>query len=374
MNPQALAQLFVFGFEGTSLPKDALSLLRKNAGGTILFSRNIEEIHQLTSLITEIHSARHPDSFPLVSVDQEGGRVQRLKNICTPVPSMAAVGAAARQDEDIPYKLGALMGRELATLGFHLDFTPVVDVNSNPDNPVIGERAFDDNPDWVGRCGAELIQGMQGAGVSACAKHFPGHGDTDTDSHYALPTLNHSLERLMAVEWPPFEAAIKAGVSSIMTAHVLFPELDAQWPATLSPKILNDILLQQMGFDGLVFSDDLEMKALADHHSLEEMIFRGLMAGVDIFLICKETQWTEEAIHITQRLVAQKHISPQRIQRSLDKIAQWKQRYMGQPEPPNIEEIQTVIRCQPHLDWMASWAPSEPSNTARPWSPVEDQQ
>ena len=287
MSPESIAQLFVFGFEGSDLPQDAKRLLAQNAGGVILFSRNIEETHQVTSLITQIHECRHADSFPLISVDQEGGRVQRLKDICTPIPTMAEVGVAAQRDDTIPYRLGALMGRELAALGFHLDFAPVVDVNSNPANPVIGERAFDHRPERVAALSAQFIRGMQQAGVSACAKHFPGHGDTDTDSHYALPTLNHTLERLEAVEWPPFRAAIEAGVASIMTAHVLFPELDQKWPATLSPAILEEFLLKRMGFQGLVFSDDLEMKALADHHSLEEMIYRGLMAGVDVFLICK---------------------------------------------------------------------------------------
>jgi beta-N-acetylhexosaminidase len=372
MTREELAQLFVFGFEGTQLPKEARTLLSQNAGGVILFRRNIEETHQLVSLITEIHSARSEYDFPLISVDQEGGRVQRLKDICTYVPTMAQVGQAALKDDTVPYKLGALMGRELAALGFHLDFTPVMDVNSNPNNPVIGERSFSHDPMWVSECGAALIRGMQGAGVSACAKHFPGHGDTALDSHHDLPVLHHAMERLQKVEWPPFEAAIHAGVATMMTAHVLFPELDSKLPATLSPRILNEILIQKMGFDGLIFSDDLEMKALADHHSLEEMIHQGLCAGVDIFLICKDTQWTEEALNITHRLVEHGHISKERIARSLKKIAAWKKNYVGQAEVPDINEIKSIVQCQPHTDWMASWSPSEHNPQKRAQSPVDD--
>ena len=367
-----LAQLFVFGFDGTNLPTDAEALLNQNAGGVILFGRNIEEKHQLVSLITQIHKNHKSKDFPLISVDQEGGRVQRLKNICTYVPTMAEVGQAAKTDNSIPYRLGALMGRELAALGFHLDFTPVMDVNSNPENPVIGERSFSHDPMWVAECGAELIKGMQGAGVSTCAKHFPGHGDTTTDSHYDLPVLHHNLDRLQKIEWPPFEAAIHAGVATIMTAHVLFPELDKVRPATLSPHILNEFLIKKMKFQGLIFSDDLEMKALADHHSLEDMIFHGLSAGVDIFLICKDTQWTNEAIDIAHRLVSQGHLPKDRIQRSLNKITAWKNKYVGQAEPPQLDEITAIVQSPPHLQWMSSWQNSNSQQDKRGYSPVDD--
>ena len=369
---EEIAQLFVFGFDGTSLPSDAQALLQQNAGGVILFGRNIEETHQLVSLITEIHSSHITADFPLISVDQEGGRVQRLKDICTWVPTMAEVGDAAHEDGSIPYRLGALMGRELATLGFHLDFTPVMDVNSNPDNPVIGERSFSHDPMWVAQCGAELIKGMQGAGVSACAKHFPGHGDTALDSHYALPVLHHTIDRLQKIEWPPFEAAIHAGVATIMTAHVLFPALDKDRPATLSSRILKEILIQKMKFQGLIFSDDLEMKALADHHSLEDMVYNGLCAGVDIFLICKDTKWTEEAISIAHRLVENGDVPVERVKQSLNKIAAWKQKYVGQAEPPNLEEIKAVVQCPPHLQWMSSWNSGPEPQQHRQYSPVDD--
>ena len=244
-----LGQLFVVGFHGTDVPASATSLVKDHdVGGFILFKRNIETGEQVVALNTQIfelgRSSRSASSGStssplLVSVDQEGGRVARLRGIATDIPAMRIVGKAASTDKDLPYRLGAMMARELVTLGFQWDFAPVVDVDTNPKNPVIGERSFSRDAAAVGAIGARFIEGMQGAGVAACAKHFPGHGDTDTDSHLALPRLPHSLARLNDVELVPFVDAVRAGVASIMTAHVMFPALDTEEPATLSSSITN---------------------------------------------------------------------------------------------------------------------------------------
>jgi beta-glucosidase-like glycosyl hydrolase len=203
-------------------------------------------------------------SLPLlVGVDQEGGRVARLKEPWTVWPPMRAVGRIG--SEDIARQVGAALAAELSACGIRYDFAPDVDVDTNPKNPIIGDRSFGDDPRLVGRLGAAMIRGLQDAGVAACAKHFPGHGDTDVDSHLDLPAVDHERSRLDEIELVPFRKAIEAGVATIMTAHVLVRSLDEEVPATLSPRVIDGLLRREMKYGGLIVSDDLEMKAVADH-------------------------------------------------------------------------------------------------------------
>lgn len=314
MSGLPLERLFMFGFEGVSLPTRARRILEAGAAGAILFKRNITSREQVMDLC---------DSIPgLVSVDQEGGRVARLKGICSEVPPMRVIGEASRRNPELPYETGYNMGRELKTLGFDLDFAPVMDVDTNPKNPIIGDRSFSRDPDEVARFGARFIRGMQDAGVLACAKHFPGHGDTDLDSHLDLPVISHSADRIEYVELPPFAAAIKAGVASIMTAHIVVKTLDPDRPATLSPQILTGILRERMGYQGVIVSDDLEMKAVADRYSIPELVRLGLLAGVDLFLICKELDKTEEAIDAAHRLVDRGDIPTERVREAIARVEQ----------------------------------------------------
>ena len=256
-------QLLHAGFEGLEAPPELLAMIRKGeVGGAILFARNIDTPAQVRELVLRLHDAAPPEHPLLVSIDQEGGRVQRLRAPWTEWPPMRRFGE--HDDLDATQALGEALARELRDLGIDLDFAPVVDVDTNPDNPVIGDRSFSRSPEDVGRHAVALIRGLQGEGVAACAKHFPGHGDTDVDSHLALPKVDHSLERLREVELPPFAAAAKAGVASVMTAHVIVSALDADRPATLSPTAIS-LLRDEIGYDGVVFSDDLDMKAVADH-------------------------------------------------------------------------------------------------------------
>ncbi|HLL87868.1 MAG TPA: beta-N-acetylhexosaminidase, partial [Tepidisphaeraceae bacterium] len=277
-----IAGLFVIGFDGTTVPADARRLIDAGVAGAILFKRNIASASQFGGLCGEL---KRLAGRPFVtSVDQEGGRVARLRDDLgfTPVPPMRAVGAAG--DERLAFDVGRVIGREVRAVNVDFDFAPVLDVDTNPANPVIGDRSFGRTPELVARVGAAVLRGIQSAGVAACGKHFPGHGDTSQDSHVDLPTLPHTLERLRRVELPPFRAAIDAGVASVMTAHVIFTPLDAKYPATMSRPALDGILRDDMRFDGVVVSDDLEMKAIAEHFGLEEAVVRGANAGVDLFL------------------------------------------------------------------------------------------
>lgn len=350
----ALGQLFVFGFNGTKFPDDARDLLKKEqASGCILFSRNISSLEQVVELNSSIVAAAGKKMPAIISVDQEGGRVQRLKDICTVIPSMEELARLSKSSPDLCYRTAALMGRELVSLGFNVDFAPVLDINTNPDNPVIGARSFASKADDVARLGAQFIRGLQGSGIAACGKHFPGHGDTSVDSHIDLPVIHHSLARLREVEFVSFKAAIEAGVEMIMTAHIKAPVIDADHPATLSHKILHTYLRKELAFDGIIVSDDIEMRAVADRYEVPEMIELGLRAGVDLFLVCQDTQKTALAIETAHKLVERGVISRSQIEQSLKRIEKLKAKYIGEVCAPDLIQAQKMVRSAPHLDLFA---------------------
>jgi beta-N-acetylhexosaminidase len=292
-------QLLFAGFEGTEVPRELAELLAQGRiGGVILFARNIEGPAQVARLTAALHAAAPADAPVLLAIDQEGGRVQRLRAPWTEWPPMRWLGE--RDDLAATTAVATALARELGDLGIGLDFAPVVDVDTNPQNPVIGDRSFSRDPARVARHAAAFISAMQAAGVAACAKHFPGHGDTQSDSHLELPRLDHDLDRLREVELPPFRAAIAAGVASVMTAHVLFPRLDRARPATLAPDVMN-LLRGELGYDGVVFGDDLEMKAVADHFAPEPLVRGCLEAGCDALLVCRRMDLVREVLRLLER-------------------------------------------------------------------------
>lgn len=312
-------QLLFVGFEGTTLPRDLERLLAQGrVGGVILFARNIVDPPQLQGLVRALHAAAPASAPLLVAVDQEGGRVQRLKAPWTVWPPMRALGR--RDEPETTAAVARAIARELADLGIGLDFAPVVDVDTNPDNPVIGDRSFDRAPARVGRHAAAFVTAMQAAGVAACAKHFPGHGDTRQDSHFELPRLPHDLDRLREVELAPFVAAAAAGVASVMSAHVVFEALDRRRPATLSPPVM-DLLRSEIGFDGVVFTDDLEMRAVADHYTPEQRVRGALEAGCDALLICSKADLRDEALRLVEKL------PDATLERALARVVALKQKY-----------------------------------------------
>jgi beta-N-acetylhexosaminidase len=288
-----IGRLLVAGFNGHTIPVELRSLAREfGLGGVILFARNITEPAQVADL--SFDAARLVPELPCwVSVDQEGGRVARLKKPFTEWPAMATLGRSG--DTGLAERFARALGAELKAVGVTLDFAPVLDVHTNPKNPIIGDRALADKAADVARLGGAIIRALQESGVAACGKHFPGHGDTATDSHVELPLVEHPLERLREVEFVPFKAAIEADVASIMTAHVFAPALDEQMPATLSRRIVDDLLRKELGFEGVIFSDDLEMKAIANHHTVPVAAVFSLAAGCDGLLICSGDHDTQAA-------------------------------------------------------------------------------
>jgi len=259
----------------------------------MLFARNLGSFDEIAALNRELQSAVPAGDPPLmISVDQEGGRVQRIRAPFPRWPPMAKVGA--RDDAALTRRVGAAMGEELLSLGFNVDWAPVLDVHSNAENPVIGDRAFAREAALVARHALEYWAGLESAGVRGCGKHFPGHGDTATDSHLTLPVVERPLEQLREVELAPFAEAARAGVPMIMTAHVVYPAVDEK-PATLSRRWLTDILRGELGYRGLVVSDDLDMKAVAERFSVETTVTESLKAGCDVFLACQDAAVQQKA-------------------------------------------------------------------------------
>jgi beta-N-acetylhexosaminidase len=280
-------QRMFIGIFGHAVDEDARKLIAElQPAGFVIFARNVAEPAQVLDLNRELASLVDAHRPALISVDQEGGRVARVRKPATEFPPMRVLGRA--NDLALTAQVGSVMARELRAMGFHLDFAPVGDVDSNPDNPVIGDRSFGPEPKAVSDHVAAYIRGMQAEHIIACIKHFPGHGDTDTDSHRALPVVAREIEALRALELPPFRAAIAAGVGTVMTSHVMFPAWDEEWPATLSPKILRPLLRDELGFDGVVFSDDMDMKAVADRWPIPVQVRQATEAGVDVLLCCNE--------------------------------------------------------------------------------------
>lgn len=268
------------------IPDETAELVRRGAAGAILFKRNIRSPAQTARLVRKLKDMAGERPF-ILAVDQEGGRVARLRGApYAQVPPMRRVGESG--DEEAAFQVGVALGRSVRMAGFDVDFAPDMDVDTNPLNPVIGDRSFGRDPELVGRMGVALARGIEAAGVASCAKHFPGHGDTSQDSHLTLPRLPHGMDRLRQVELLPFAEYARAGLASAMSAHVVFEAIDPSIPATFSRRIQTDLLRGEVGFRGLLVCDDLEMNAVAEGWGLGEAAVLSVRAGVDLLLICHD--------------------------------------------------------------------------------------
>ncbi len=345
-------QRLVIGIAGTSLTGDERAWIKEcQPGGFVLFGRNIEEPRQVRELNRELASLVNADVPPIRCVDQEGGRVQRIKAPATVWPPMRWVGNV--DDTRLTASVARALARELRAMNFDLDFAPVADVDSNPKNPIIGDRAFSSRSANVAKHAAAFVTAMQDEGCIACAKHFPGHGDTATDSHLELPVVEKDPPDIEAVELPPFKACIQAGVGTIMTAHVVFPCWDERRPATMSPKIVETILRQKLGYTGVVFSDDMEMKAVRGRFALEQQLADATRAGVDVFLFCQDLSLQ---VHAYERLVRLQEEEKLQEDRCIDAVKRWhrlRERFLKSPPP------------RPGLDVLGSTAHTELALRAR---------
>jgi beta-N-acetylhexosaminidase len=335
-----VGQRFMIGFDGLEASPDVKRLIRDfGVGHVILFARNVASPEQVAGLGRELQEAARDaghDTPLLVAVDQEGGRVARMGPPWTVWPPLRALGRIG--SEDLARRMGAALAAECASAGIKCDFAPTMDVDTNPDNPIIGNRSFGDDPDLVGRLGVAMIEGLQGGGVVASAKHFPGHGDTDLDSHLELPVVEQSRARLEDVEIRPFKRAIAARVATIMMAHVLYPELDPEYPASISRLVVDGVLRRELKYDGVVLTDDLEMKAVADRWTPDRSAVLAMQASCDIVPVCNTHDAQVTAIEGAVRAVEAGDVPFKAMDDSLRRIRSLKERYLLPYRDPDPRE------------------------------------
>jgi beta-N-acetylhexosaminidase len=345
-----VGQLLTAGFDGHQITRELRALAKEfGLGGVILFARNVGDPEQVAEVAYE--AATLVDDLPVwVSIDQEGGRVARLKAPFTEWPPMATLGRSG--SVALAERFARALAAELKAVGITLDYAPVLDVHTNSKNPVIGDRALAEQADEVARLGSAIIRTLQAEGIAACGKHFPGHGDTSTDSHYELPLVEHPPERLRRVEFLPFKAAVDAGVATIMTAHVFVPSVDESRPATLSKRIVTDILRRELGFSGLILSDDLEMKAIAKEYAVPAAAVLALEAGCDGVLICSGSHDIQvAALEAVIHAVEDGTLRLSEVDDALKRHRQAKERFLASPvaaRPMSGRTLRAVIGRDEH--------------------------
>jgi len=342
---ETIGQLFVFGFAGREPSARLLAFIRAcGPGGVILFSRNLGPPEAIAELTTALQAAAPTPLF--IAIDQEGGRVARLGPPFTEWPGASQVGTLGSRR--LASAMGSAIARELRAVGITMNLAPVLDVLTEPANPVLVGRSFGSDPLRVANLGVAFFRGLEAQGVLAVGKHFPGHGDTTVDSHRALPVVPHGLDRLKAVELVPFAKAIAAGIPGLMTAHLLCPALDPHRPATLSPAILTGLLREQLGFSGLIMSDDLLMRGIADGCPPGEAAVRFLEAGGDLILICDDEAVQGEALDDVTRAIAAGRLSEERVAASLTRIARAKRSLPSLQASVSPDTIRKVVGCDAH--------------------------
>jgi beta-N-acetylhexosaminidase len=327
-----IGQLLIGSIPGTTITPELRSLAREfSLGGLTWFSRNIEAPEQVAELS---HDAQQlATDLPLwIAVDQEGGRVARLRAPFTIWPPMATLGRSG--DPALATRFAAALAVELRAVGITLDYAPVLDIHTNPKNPIIGDRALGETAETVARLGAAVVRGLQDNGVAACGKHFPGHGDTAVDSHLELPLVEHPPDRIRRVEAVPFTHAIGAGVAFIMTAHILVPALDEERPATLSRRIVYDLLRDELDFGGVILSDDLEMKAIAATYEVPDAAIQAIAAGCDGLLICSgDVELQARTLEALVHAVEDGRIAFKRLDDAHKRLRRAKERFLATPAP-----------------------------------------
>ena len=348
MSPAALrrqiGQLLVAGFNGHQIPPELRSLAKEfGLGGVILFARNVVEPEQVAEVCFDA-SRLTPELPPWVSIDQEGGRVARLKAPFTVWPPMATLGRSG--DTQLAERFARALATELKAVGITLDFAPVLDVLTNPKNPAIGDRAISDKVETVTKLGRILIETLQSNGIAASGKHFPGHGEAAVDSHHELPICDLPPDRLRAVELTPFRAAIEARVAFMLTAHVLFPALDEEHPATLSRPIVAGLLREELKYDGAILTDDLDMGAIATRYTIDDAVVRAINAGCDGLLICGgDYDKKAVALEALIRAVEDEVIPVKRVEDAFARLQRAKERFLVTRKPwrPDARTIRASI-------------------------------
>jgi beta-N-acetylhexosaminidase len=342
-----IGQKMMLSFSGYEPSPEILGELRSRQVGGVTFYRalNIHSPAQVYALTAELQRAASTSLPLLIAADQEGGQLMAIGEGATPFPGSMALGAT--RSEDLARRAGLATGRELAAMGINVNYAPVCDVLANPRNPVIGVRSFGEDPALVSRLAAAAVEGLQSAGVAACAKHFPGHGDTAVDPHYATPVLLHDEQRLRQVELPPFAAAIQAGVKMVMSAHLALPSLNGglELPASLSPAVLRGLLREGLVFEGLIASDAFDMQAIEQGSGLVIDAIAAFAAGIDLLLFGPKTTGREQLFAGLLQAASRGLLGVADLQASAGRVLALKEWLAGQERPS-----MAVVGCKEHRD------------------------
>jgi len=358
---ELIGQHMIIGVAGHSLNSEEKKFITENGiGGVVLMGRNCAEPKQIRDLCAEVQSLRHKmtDKVPLfIGIDMEGGRVHRLKPPFTQWPPLKKIG-----DLDAPtaaFHFTQKLGAELMAIGINLDFAPCIDVYTNPKNTVIGDRAISSDPYQVEKMSSALVRGFIKSGVISCVKHFPGHGNTIVDSHEELPVEESDLKRLHEVELVPFKKALRSRTEMVMTSHILFKNIDPKWPVTFSELFLKKMIREEFKYRGLIITDDLDMKAMLNHYTREQIPVNALKAGADLLLYCNDATSPVIAVEAIMTAVAQGQLNKSDLENSRARILDLKKIKLLQPDPRPIDEAMMVIGCEEHLSLAASIARGE---------------
>jgi beta-N-acetylhexosaminidase len=348
---EKIGQMVIVGVDGTAVSEQTRDLIeRYHVGGVILYKNNILNKAQTTDLLNELKQINtKQNKLPLwLSVDQEGGRVSRMPDEYSKLPTNRVIGKI--NNAEFSYKLGNILGKELRSVGFNMDFAGVLDINSNPNNPVIGDRSFGANAKVVSSLGVQTMLGIQAQKVAAVVKHFPGHGDTSVDSHLDLPIVQTDLKQLRTFEWLPFQAAIEHNVDAIMVAHILLPKIDPDHPASFSKTIITNYLRKELKYNGVVMTDDMTMGGIVNHYNLKDAAVQSIIAGSDVIMVAHEYDKAKEVLTNLKSNVETGALSEQRIDQSVYRIMQLKQKYAIQDQAlentditPINNEIKSVL-------------------------------
>lgn len=339
---EKIGQLVLVGIEGTALDDTSRKLLKEyHVGGFIFFKDNIESTGQSVQLLNDLKKANAPNPVPLwLSIDEEGGRVTRFPDEYAKLPSSGKVGS--RQDLELTENVGGLIAQKVSGLGLNMVFAPVLDINSNPNNPVIGDRSFGKTADEVSSQGIASMKGIQEKGVVPVVKHFPGHGDTSVDSHLGLPVVEHDLKRLHELELVPFQRAIDEGADVVMVAHLLMKSIDPDTPSSYSKPVINDLLREEMGFDGVVITDDMTMGAISGSTDIGEASVKSILAGSNMVLIGHEYALEEAVIQALTEAVDSGVISEEVLNDRVRATLELKDKYQLNDEPVKVPDVKQL--------------------------------
>lgn len=341
---EKIGQLVIIGLEGYTISEDIKKLIVDgHVSGCILFSPNIKNSEQLRSLLNSLKVANKSNKIPMFfSVDQEGGRVNRLPDEIKNIPTNRDLGKI--NNRDLLYKTGAVIADAIKMYGFNMNFAPVLDIDSNPKNPVIGDRSFGPDAKRVSTLGIQMMKGMQSRNIISVVKHFPGHGDTVIDSHLGLPVVTYDLDRLNRFELVPFKEAIRNHADVIMVAHILLTKLDDKNPASFSKKVITDLLRVDMQYEGVVITDDMTMGAVTQHYNLAEAAVTSIQAGSDIILVCHDYQKELSVITALRNALKQGTLSEERIDKSVYRILQLKKKYNISDQIIDSVDVENINR------------------------------